>query len=117
MTAVRTSELLATWVASEIEAQALGEDFGYETSWRLARTPQGAPVMSYDVVVTLRHPLLGQHPLTAHAPVPAQAVIEATVREVVAGMMALLRTQHRDLLAGLKKGTAQSFTGPAPSLS
>lgn len=85
------------WLVNAIAAEAGigGEDFGYEVTCQFQVTPKGnAPV--WGLLMTLRHPLLGQPALGASVTVNANVPDERGVREFAASSVKLLRKSFED---------------------
>jgi len=119
MAAFSITERVAGWITDVIKAQTTlsGEEFGYQVTAGFAMTPQGTTI-SWLLLMTLRHPLLGQDALGASTVITANQPSEAGVREFATTSVELLRKSfedaktkafakgngHSDLPAGLLRG-------------
>ena len=111
MSTYRISDQLAGWLDDELGKQAFGEDFRYDIGWRTVQTKQGALCM-HDIVVTLRHPLVGHKPITAVCSVVVTPTNENEIRAGVAQVLTGLRERHRTILQQLK-GSKPATVGPS----
>lgn len=105
---------LTEWIGDELGKQSFGEDFSWDIGWSAVPTDQGQACY-HNVVVCLRHPLIGHNPLTGVFRVVPGARTEEAVREATRRAAASLRAGHRGILQQLKDGKPKPPTrGPTP---
>lgn len=81
MAAINLREQICGWVQDEIERIALGEDFAFDVTMAAIRTPQGANMIQYVIVIFMPHPLDSPVPLLGNVPLlgqPAQPQLPLT---------------------------------------
>jgi hypothetical protein len=90
-----SADRIGAWIADELDAQSAfsGDEFGYGITMIPVPQPRGTAI-TWFVLVTLRHPLLGHDALGASSQIQANEPGEAQVREVARESAASLRTAY-----------------------
>lgn len=117
MAAYDISERIRSWVAAAIAQTCMGQEFGYDVRFDAGSVP-GVPgtVVNYTVVITLRHPLLGQPPFAGTFTVPVERLgDEQLVRSTAQQAVLQLGKLHKDTLDAVKHGGPAKLQVPPPS--
>lgn len=87
MTTLDVNARIRTALATEIDKQAFGQDFGFDCTLAFAPVPTGGTMIMYQLLFTMRSPLLGQPPIPhivrlAH-PQPTPEMVEKAVTDAL----------------------------------
>jgi hypothetical protein len=91
------AEIRATALTT-INAQCLGEDFGFDCRM-VINTTQRPMVVLYQLVTSIQSPLLGEPPLNNISQIISPHPDQVAVEQVVTEAMAALRQLRKQLLA------------------
>jgi hypothetical protein len=108
MTATVHTARLTTLLTAAVAGAALGEDFGCDVRWDMAKQPAGV-VLVYVLLVTLRSPVLGQSPLVHFAVFPTPDLRYEQVGQFATSAVAELRALSARMLREAVNG-ARSVT-------
>jgi len=120
MTATCHTTRIGGWVADAISTACMGQDFGYDVRFDAGRPigVNGGPLMiAYTVIITLRHPLLGQPPFAGNFTVAVEKLEdEAGIRAITQHAVMELGKLHKATIDGIKNGPAVKAQPPPPGI-
>lgn len=93
MAAYSIPDIIGEWIASEIDDLTViaGEEFGHAVTMLPVPQPGGASAITWMMLITLRHPLLGHDHLGSTSRITANMPAEKAVREFARTAVELLR--------------------------